>query len=318
MRSKLTSTLREAAGQMYWAWPHFLSLLRGKATILMYHRVLPASDVSSHYVQPAMYVTPDTFERHLAFLKEHVDVISLRDLLEKWSAGTWDDSARYCVLTFDDGWLDNYRYAYPLLRAYAMPATIFLPTDLIGSSVSTWPDRLGRLLEARGRGTREQWNADIERAKALADPDRNDLIDALAAEAGDAGDRTRSFMNWEEVEELSRNGISFGSHTATHADLTRLGPQALEHELRAPLEALRTRGLDTVPAIAYPNGDYTAGVAAAAQAAGYRAALTTRPGLEDARPDLFALKRIAVHEDVSRSAASLSLHIARTAGQWAF
>jgi peptidoglycan/xylan/chitin deacetylase (PgdA/CDA1 family) len=318
MRSRLTGALRGAVGQIYGAWPHFLSYVRGKAIILMYHRVLPAAEVSSTYVQPAMYVTSDTFERHLAFLKEHVEVVPLSDLLEKWTTGTWDPSARYCALTFDDGWLDNYRHAYPLLRAYAAPATIFLPTDLIGSGESLWSDRLGRLLAARRRGTPDEWNADIERAKTLADGDRQQLIDALAADAGDDGRQpTRAFMNWDEVAEMSCNGISFGSHTATHADLTRLSPPALERELRAPLEVLRARAITTVPMLAYPNGDYTATVAAAAQAAGYRAALTTRPGLEDACPDLFALKRIAVHEDVSRSAASLSFHIARTAGRWA-
>jgi hypothetical protein len=64
--------------------------------------------------------------------------------------------------------------------------------------------------------------------------------------------------------------------------------------------------------LAYPNGDHDAAVVEAARSAGYRAAVTTTPGLEPSRPgDLFRLRRIGVHDDVSRSAPSLTLHIAR-------
>ena len=129
-----------------------------------------------------MYVTPETFERHLQFLTAHFTILTFRRAAgEDGTAGDWDNAARYCVLTFDDGWLDNYQYAYPLLRAYSAPATIFLPTGLIGSSDWLWPDRLGELLRRRRRGRAEDWDAQIERAKDLSDEDRDDLIDAIAA-----------------------------------------------------------------------------------------------------------------------------------------
>jgi peptidoglycan/xylan/chitin deacetylase (PgdA/CDA1 family) len=316
MLSRLADTVRSAAGRVYWASSRFLPHVTGKAVILMYHRVMPPAELSSTYVQPGMYVTPETFERHLRFLRAHFELLSFRNLLDKWDAGGWNESSRYCVVTFDDGWLDNYQHAYPVLRAYSVPATIFLPTDLIGSGARLWPDRLGHLLCKRGRGTRDEWNREIERAKELSDAERNDLIDAIAAEVGHAGPVTRCFVNWDEVDDMCRHGVSFGSHSATHANLTRLSAQALERELRASLEALGARAADYVPVLAYPNGDHTDVVAAAAQAAGYRAAVTTRPGLETRRPDLFRVKRIAVHEDVSRSIAGMTFHIARTARRW--
>jgi hypothetical protein len=73
--------------------------------ILMYHRVLPRAELASTFVQPGMYVTPETFERHLVFLRAHFDVLPLRDLLRRWQGGDWGTSARYCAVTFDDGWL---------------------------------------------------------------------------------------------------------------------------------------------------------------------------------------------------------------------
>ena len=126
----LTDTLRSAAGRVYWASPHFLSHVTGKVVILMYHRVIPPDEVASTYVQPGTYVTPDTFERHLQFLAAHFELLTFPELLAKWDAGGWNPASRYCAVTFDDGWIDNYRYGYPLLRRTGVPATIFLPTAI--------------------------------------------------------------------------------------------------------------------------------------------------------------------------------------------
>jgi peptidoglycan/xylan/chitin deacetylase (PgdA/CDA1 family) len=322
MRSTFTDTLRSAAAGIYWSSRHLLSHVTGKAVILMYHRVLPRADVDTAFVQPGMYVTPETFERHLRFLTEHFELLTFRELLAKWDFGDWNDRARYCAITFDDGWVDNYRHAWPLLRRYGAPATIFLPTALIGSDARLWFDRLADALFRRGHGTRDEWDAVIERAKYLSDAERETLIDRLASDAGgadaggadaggaDAGDRR--FMTWDEVEEMSRDGIAFGSHSRSHANLTRLDAAALAAELRASLDALRARPINHVPVLAYPNGNCNREVALAAQSAGYRAAVTVRRGLERSFPlDRFRLKRIAVHEDVSRSAPALALHIGR-------
>jgi len=309
---RLRATLRSVAGGVYWASPHFLPSVRGHALILMYHRVIPRGEIDAPFVQPGMYVTPETFDRHLRFVAAHFDVLSLADLLTMWDAGHWDDDARYCVITFDDGWLDNYAHAYPLLRTYGLPATIFLPTDLVGTDEWLWSDRLGALLQRRGRGTPDDWNAAIERAKTLTDDARAKLLDDLDREAGGHYLPLRRFVDWSEVREMSRGGITFGSHTCTHVNLNRLDAADLTRELRGPLETLRQQCISHVPVLAYPNGDHTDAVVEAARAAGYRAAVTTNPGLESRRPaDRFRLKRIGVHDDVTQSAPLLALHVAR-------
>jgi hypothetical protein len=140
-------------------------------------------------------VTPETFEEHLRFLTAHFEVISFADLLAKWDTRQWDDTARYCVITFDDGWVDNYVHAYPLLRAYGLPATICLPTDLVGTDEWLWSDRLGALLRRRGRGTPADWDACIEHAKTLTDYARASL-DGLEAETGGRCPGGRRFVDW--------------------------------------------------------------------------------------------------------------------------
>jgi len=308
----LKATLRSIAATAYWASLHFFPLVRGRVLILMYHRVIPRAEVQETFVQPGMYVTPDTFERHLRFIAGRFDVLSFGDLLRMWDAGYWDDDARYCVITFDDGWLDNYTHAYPLLREYGLPATIFLPTDVIGTTGWFWFDRLGALLPRRGKGTNEDWDALVERAKTMTDEARGAMLDDLESETGGPSVTRPRFIDWDQVREMSQGGISFGSHTRTHANLTRLSRAHLDGELRGSLEALRRQRVLHVPVLAYPNGDYTDAVAEAARAAGYRAAVTTRGGFESGCPaDRFQLKRIGVHEDVTRSVPQLALHVAR-------
>ena len=85
-----------------------------------------------------MYVTHSTFERHLAYLAANHEVIGL-DALRRWLLGQTTFSRTPCVVTFDDGWADNYTETFPFLRRFALPATIFLATGLVGTpSMLTW------------------------------------------------------------------------------------------------------------------------------------------------------------------------------------
>jgi len=120
-------------------------LHRGKAVILVYHRVLRLEDLDES-IQPGMYVLDDVFDQQMRFLKEAFEIVPLADLLARWRTGVWDRRNRYCVITFDDGWLDNYLFAYPVLRRYGIPATIFLPTAFIGTSAWFWWDELSYVL----------------------------------------------------------------------------------------------------------------------------------------------------------------------------
>ena len=310
----LRAALRSAAGRLYAASPPALDCLRGKVVVLMYHRVIPKAD--ARFVQPGMYVTPETFGQHLEYLRTHFKIISFPELLDKWDAGGWDNRARYAVITFDDGWLDNYQHAYPLLAARGLPATIFLPSDLIGTNRWLWCDRLAYCL-GRGRHATnpEAIDAAVSAAKKLPKAEREGLL-AETSRALTALPAGRRLIDWSEAHEMSRHGITFGSHTCSHAILPELQDAALERELRRPLEVLADPRIADLPVLAYPDGRYDRRVAAAAAAAGYRAAVTTDAGAEAFVPsDRFAVRRIGVHDDVTRTAAALRFHIARQA--WA-
>src|SRR5262249_36518048 len=110
------STVRRGLASIYNLTGLCRARHRGKVLILMYHRVLPEAELQKRYVQPGMYVLNHVFEEHVQFLQEQFQVLSFNELLDHWNKKEWDPRRLYCVITFDDGWLDNYLYAYPILR----------------------------------------------------------------------------------------------------------------------------------------------------------------------------------------------------------
>ena len=123
---------------------------RGRVVILTYHRVVSDQMVRDEHIQPGMYVRGQSFEAHIAYLRKRFTIISLDELLDLWQTNRLKSDRSYCVITFDDGWKDNYQFAFPVLMKYRIPATIFLATDFIGTARWFWPDQMMLLLE-KGR-----------------------------------------------------------------------------------------------------------------------------------------------------------------------
>ncbi len=107
--------------------------------VLNYHKV-------DYQVPPLFGVAarPDVFEKQMVFLKKHYRIADLSELgkLEFDS----DDKRDIVVITFDDGYRNNYTYAFPILKKHGIPATIFLVTDYVGSHRLLWHDRLSWIL----------------------------------------------------------------------------------------------------------------------------------------------------------------------------
>lgn len=328
---------RRCAAELYAKFPGFLGRLRGKVSILMYHRVVTEAELSSQFIQPGMYVTRETFERHIRFLREHFDVLSMSELLTIWREKVWNPDRCYCVITFDDGWLDNYVHAFPVLRRYDVPATIFLPTGVIGTTRWFWPEQLGwisrrfatlpidrkaRILDSLRGG--DSWfngiacNMEagqleelIERCKAVPHDQLGELLGRLADEMEVRLPCERLVVNWDEVRDMAAAKISFGSHSVNHKILTTVSDTELQEEIFGSLSTLRSHGLKGEIVFCYPNGNYSAAVVESVESAGYCAATTTEPGWEGREPaHLFRLKRIGVHNDLTCSNSLFAFHLA--------
>lgn len=296
--------------------------------ILMYHRIIPSSEAPAG-LQPGMYVEPDTFEMHLDYLKKYFHVISFRELNDRTSSILRkNDSKPFCILTFDDGWFDFYKYAFPILSNEKMPATVFLPTDYIGTNKIFWTDIVAYQVVMIGKsrcgqppgtlksdlakyiaGQKGSDESKVENAISVLKQYDQERISAVMNEIAEryriAFPATgRAFLDWDEAREMFRSGlITFGSHTDGHKILIHLRDEEIIDELsRSKRKLIEENVADSafIP-FCYPNGDYNENIVRLVSESGYHASVTTENGWNNVNDSILELKRISIHQDISSS-----------------
>jgi len=222
------------------------------------------------------------------------------------------------LITFDDGYLDNYRVAFPILRGQGVQGVFFLVTAMVGSCAVPWWDHIAFVMKtARRRRFALHYPADLAvdlaenglteslrsvlnlyAASGNADPARF-LRELEGAAEGDPVPTTlRRFLAWDEAREMIAGGMAIGSHTHSHAILSQLAPEQQRDELQRSRAQLRERLGGAIDALAYPIGGKTSfseQTQELAKEAGYRAAFsfyggTNLPGMT--RP--YDIKRVGV------------------------
>ncbi|MCW8193278.1 polysaccharide deacetylase family protein [Proteobacteria bacterium 005FR1] len=284
----------------------------------MYHRILPKSDPRYSREEPGMVVTPETLEMHLQILRRHFDIVPLSEWLDRRHSGQ-ALPAKSCAITFDDGWLDNYEYAFPILKRHQVPATLFAVSHMIGTSDSFWPNRVAKLLERPRKELEsipwlaphlppEDFSPDAESAsaqetasrvigslKTFSDDRIHSWLDSVAPEAADE----RAMMNWDELREMATSGfVEIGSHTCHHYRLrTDLPPDIIERELAESKKILGEELKQAPRLFCYPNGDVCE-QALRQVPEFYQAAVTTKRGINVASElNSFQLLRLGIHQD---------------------
>lgn len=198
--------------------------------ILMYHRIHPDPSTDTPAIHPTL------FERQISHLAKRFRPLPLKELVETLEQGRRIPSGTV-VVTFDDGTEDNFTEAFPVLKRYEVPATIFLIAENVG--------REGLLKE-------------------------------------------------EQIRQMQKGGIDFGSHTLNHAYLPDLPLAEVDRQLRGSKERLEKLGL-TIELLSYPAGGFTSEILKAVRAAGYRGGCTTNRGFSRFPIDRLALRRISMH-----------------------
>ena len=309
----------------------------GSLVVLMYHRVLPKDSPARKTEQPGMYVSPETLDLHLQVLKQYFELVPLDEWLRRAKDGASLPKLA-CAITFDDGWRDNYEFALPVLAKHGAPATIFLVSSLIGTTVRFWPNRLMGLLhksfaepgsvdypqalrlivepvlaEAAIRGQLRPDDGDlvVQRAKGWNEETIRGLVESAERSLGDCTE-TPEILSGEEIAQMAATGlIRFGSHTATHF---RLGgeilAEALEREIVGSRKQLQELSGQEIDLFCYPNGDTSPGAIDCVRRH-YQGAVTTQSGWQTAGDDPYLVRRIGLHEDVSNTREAL---LARVSG----
>lgn len=218
--------------------------------VLMYHHVSPTPGMIS--------ITPERFASHVAWLADAGYTTLDAAGFGRFLAGE-PVPEKSVLLTFDDGYLDNWVYAHPILAEHGMCATLFIITGQLGDG----PAR------AHAGGT----------APLPATPSHLDCEAAVAQ--GRADD---VMLRWSEIEAMQAAGtFDFHSHTHTHTRWDRQGLSASEkrerlaHDIAASRETLQTRLGGVSEHLCWPQGYFDDDYVAEARAQGFTHLYTTDP-----------------------------------------
>lgn len=217
------------------------------AIILTYHNIeKPPKGVEI----PNMYVTPRMFKFQMWYLKWFgYHVVAVQDMMRFIQGNR--AVGRMVALTFDDGYLDFYDHAYPVLKQYGYPATVFVMPGLMG-----------------------------EEHTAVAARERVGVSEPL--------------MDWETVVEISRNNVTIGSHTMTHASLVDIPIQEAIRELRDSKREIENHIQKTVDLFCYPYGKHDDRVREEVKNAGYVGSVSSSRGCVKQPFDPHCLNRVPV------------------------
>ncbi len=266
----------------------------------MYHRVTAPRGAGPDPVQPGMHVSASTFRSHVDFLKDNFRVLPLSELVSRIADG--GNAGGCCSITFDDGWRDNFENAFPVLREYGVPATIFLASGYIGTDRRFWPDELACRLrsEEKGEGGGERrLERAIEEMKSRTPCERERILENLRADAP-VRFMDRVMMTWDEAREMRDSGLAgFGAHTVNHVILDQVPLQEAESEIARSREEIEGRLDVPIDLFAYPNGNFNRDLQGVLARNKFRGAVTTGKGWIGTGTDPLEIPRIGMHEDVS-------------------
>jgi peptidoglycan/xylan/chitin deacetylase (PgdA/CDA1 family) len=299
------------------------SRIQPRFAILCYHRVGRGGVPIYSGLPPAV------FEAQMNYLRRHYRIVSLAEALHEMSE---PDGAPAVAITFDDGYADLHAHAFPILKQYKIPATIFLTVGAIESGEVPWYDRvfvafqvgLAKELElplnslrSIRLGTPEQrLHAAVEfislMRKLPVAEQRACCAKLESAVTLPEKTLAKRMLTWDQIRQMQSAGIFFGAHTMTHPVVNQLKDEALRWELGESKRILEERLQHQVQDFAFPFGksDECGDAAVACLARlGYRCAVTAVGGLNRPATNPYALRRVSYCEE--RSLAMFALRLAR-------
>jgi peptidoglycan/xylan/chitin deacetylase (PgdA/CDA1 family) len=262
--------------------------------VLNYHRI--GNRDETPYDPGVFSSTAEQFYEHVRFLKRRFHVATLDEAIEIAEKRKQPRGA-VALVTFDDGYVDNYETAFPILAAHGVQGTFFLPTAYIGANHLPWWDTIAYIVKgSRKRRVRlgippfrEFDLAALGARRAVAQ-----IVSIYKDDAGGTSERfiamleevcgsprpdgsARCFMNWEEAAAMLRGGMAIGSHAHSHQILSRLSEEEQLAELTISKGILEQRLGGRVHALSYPVGhrnSFSSATRAAAAKAQYRVAFS--------------------------------------------
>jgi peptidoglycan/xylan/chitin deacetylase (PgdA/CDA1 family) len=301
--------------------------------VLNYHRIGDARQTP--YDSGIFSCTTEELNWQIEWLKRGFSIVTLDQALEIVH-GRSTPAQNCALLTFDDGYLDNYQQAFGVLRKQQVSGTFFLPTAFVGTRMLPWWDQVAFIVKSSNKkqvylSFPKPLALDITEShrlrsirqilllfKKVKATDTELFLDELAKACESkrvTDDMERCFLNWDEAREMKRAGMDFGSHTHTHTILSKLSYEEQVEEMETSKAVLeRELGIST-GVLAYPVGTpdtFSADSIKALGNTGYHTAFSFYSGVN--RPghiQPFDVLRANIHHE---SKASFRLRVALLAG----
>ena len=311
---------------------------RNSLIVLNYHRLGHAE--RQPYDEGTFSATADEFADQVAFLKRNYSVATLDEAVHL-ATGKRPYRGTAVLLTFDDGYRDNFEIAYPILRSLGVQGTFFLISSLVGSSQLPWWDRIAyavknattHVIAPDGPSQihfdlKAQDRADVIRAllaqykKSVNHESADQFLTAVeeACESRRPAADERMFLDWSEAADMIANGMAIGCHTHTHPVLSQLSVEAQYEELKTVKETLQARLSIPANVLAYPVGKKTTFTQETQQVLhqlGYRAAFSYYGGINLAGTTMpFDIRRNSVDAGLPASRLRIQMALASVTGSY--
>lgn len=301
--------------------PQWRRVSSSKIAILCYHRV-GTGGIPLYSSLPCQ-----TFEAQMRHLRRHYRLVSMDEVCDQIHNSHSCEPA--VAVTFDDGYLGTYTEAFPILRRYGIPATVFLTVGAIETGEVSWYDRVFLALQVVTGDKLDLFLDRPRRFNLISSPARMAAAVEIITYLRTCSEMRRAefctmlettvalpreplagrMMTWEQVREMHDSGIAFGNHTMTHPVVSRLTPEELDRELAESKAILEQRIGSTVAHFAFPFGkrsDYGV-VLNKIPCFGYRSAVTTEWGVNTPMVSRYEMRRVSLGDESYLPMFSLNL-----------
>jgi peptidoglycan/xylan/chitin deacetylase (PgdA/CDA1 family) len=322
MKQLRSNVIRAGLEAFYLTGAHHLlrPIFAGVGSILMLHHVRPRRD-GAFQPNSHLEVRPEFLRAMLAHLRAlGIDIVTMDELHRRLTER--DFARRFACFTFDDGYRDNRDFALPLMREFDAPFTVYVASDFAQGTGNLWWVALEMVIakassvEAEIGGVASRIDTSTLAAKHAAFtrlhdwlralPSQNDLsreIGRLCArhDIDQAAICTALCMSWDELKPFANEPlVGIGAHTITHCNLAAQPSETASEEMSASRARIENTVQHPVVHFAYPYGDRLAAGRrefALAKSAGFKTAVTTRPGMvfAESAEHLTALPRVSLN-----------------------
>ena len=322
MKQFRSTVIRAGLEALYYSGAHRLlrPLFAGVGAIFMLHHVRPR-DGRQFQPNHHLEIEPSFLRATLSHLRAHdIDIVTMdeahRRLVEK------NFARRFACFTLDDGYRDNRDHALPVFREFDAPCTVYAVSDFADGTGRLWWVALERAIakapqiefEIGGQTMRMEAKTAAEKQAVFdrlhdwlrALPSEHDVLREVAALCARQGVDENAIcrelcMSWDELKAFAGDRlVTIGAHTITHPNLAKQSEQVALNELKTSRERIETALGRSVLHLAYPYGDRVAAGPrefALAKAAGFKTAVTTRPGMlfPESADHMTALQRVSLN-----------------------